>query len=261
MDAMDAIDAVDAMDAIDAVDAVDTIDAVDVERSDIPTHVWAVDAGAQRRPRTGDSRVGAVDAASFLSLGQEGASAFKAMRFIRTKTVSGLLNALPKFAVLSGKCSFMKYYKGLLPCILCLLLFNACKKDDNTTVYRISQGTFFCECFGECLTLVTAAEGTFDLSTYQTCQATSTIQRDCGEFLPAQEFQALAGLVDWEAFQKLEETIGCPDCADGGGQWIEISRGGEVHRVTYEYGTPPTELAELAEELSQRVVEVFNAGC
>ncbi|MCB0593030.1 MAG: hypothetical protein KDD28_03000 [Phaeodactylibacter sp.] len=61
---MDAIDAVDAMDAIDAVDAVDTIDAVDVERSDIPTHVWAVDAGAQRRPCTGDSRVGALDVPS-----------------------------------------------------------------------------------------------------------------------------------------------------------------------------------------------------
>ena len=40
----------------------DAVDAMDVERSDIPTHVGAMDAGAQRRPRTGDSRVGAVDA-------------------------------------------------------------------------------------------------------------------------------------------------------------------------------------------------------
>lgn len=155
----------------------------------------------------------------------------------------------------------MRYLHGIVLGSLCLLLLSACKKEDDTTFFRISQGTFYCECFGECLTLVTAAEGTFDVSTYQTCSPSSTIQLDCGIFLPAAEFQALARLVDWDAFRSLEEPIGCPDCADGGGQWVEISRGGEVHRVTYEYGNPPTELAELVSELSQRVVEVLNSGC
>lgn len=145
---------------------------------------------------------------------------------------------------------------------LCLLLLSACRKDgEEATFFRITQGTFFCECFGECLTLVTASEGTFEVSSYQTCAPTSTIQRDCSVFLPGEEFQSLTSLVDWDAFLNLEETIGCPDCADGGGQWIEISRGGKVHRVTYEFGTPPTELAELVDELSQRTVEVLNAGC
>lgn len=153
----------------------------------------------------------------------------------------------------------MKYF--IMWGSLCLLLATSCQKDEDTSFFRISQGTFFCECFGECLTLVTAAEGTFEVSTYQTCSPTSTIQRDCAEFLPEAEFRALTGLIDWEAFRKLEETIGCPDCADGGGQWIEISRGGEVHRVTYEFGNPPTELVELVDELSQRVVEMLNAGC
>ncbi|MCB9041496.1 MAG: hypothetical protein H6557_33165 [Lewinellaceae bacterium] len=62
VDVVDVVDAMDAMDAVDAVDAVDARDAMDVERSDIPTNVGAMDAGAKRRPRTGDSRVGAVDA-------------------------------------------------------------------------------------------------------------------------------------------------------------------------------------------------------
>lgn len=154
----------------------------------------------------------------------------------------------------------MKYISGFLLAAACLLLSSSCDKDKDTNFYRISQGTFFCECFGECLTLVTATEGTFELSTYQTCLPASTIQRDCSEFLPAQQFQSIAGLIDWEAFRSLDETIGCPDCADGGGQWIEISRGGEVYRVTYEYGTPPPELEELVNELTLRVTALLNTG-
>ncbi len=153
----------------------------------------------------------------------------------------------------------MKYYQILLPGLAFLLLFSACSKDD-TTVYRISQGAFTCQCFGECLSLVTITEGAFQFSTYQTCDPASTIQRDCGEFLPAPEFQAIASLVDWQAFRQLEETIGCPDCNDGGGQWVEISRGGEVHRVTYEADAPPPELAELLAELSRRVIELLDGG-
>ncbi len=154
----------------------------------------------------------------------------------------------------------MKYFSGFILAGACLLLLSNCNKDNDANFYRISQGTFYCLCFGECLTLVTATEGTFELSTYQTCSPASTIQRDCGEFLPAQQFQSIASLVDWEAFRSLDETIGCPDCADGGGQWIEISRGGEVHRVTYEYGTPPPELEELVNELTLRVTALLNTG-
>jgi hypothetical protein len=31
-------------------------------------------------------------------------------------------------------------------------------------------------------------------------------------------------------------VIGCPDCADGGGEWIEVSVAGESHRVTFDNG-------------------------
>lgn len=43
----------------------------------------------------------------------------------------------------------------------------------------------------------------------------------------------------------LEDVYGCPDCADGGAAYLDIVRGGEVQRVTMEFGAPPPELAEL----------------
>ncbi|MCB0584491.1 MAG: hypothetical protein KDD06_04085 [Phaeodactylibacter sp.] len=156
----------------------------------------------------------------------------------------------------------MKYLRAFLAGSLCLLLFSHCEKEEaDTTVYRITQGTFFCECFGECLTEARFTGAAIEATTYQTCSPMSAVQRECSETLSDAEFQSILALVDWEAFRSLEETIGCPDCADGGGQWVEINRGGEVYRVTYEFGAPPTELAELVNELSQRVTELVTSGC
>ena len=39
----------------------------------------------------------------------------------------------------------------------------------------------------------------------------------------------------------MPETIGCPDCADGGAEWIEIKlANGEKHKVTFEYMNAPS---------------------
>jgi hypothetical protein len=49
--------------------------------------------------------------------------------------------------------------------------------------------------------------------------------------------------IDVETFFGLPETLGCPDCADGGAEWVEIElRNGEKHRVTFEYHNEPSDL-------------------
>ena len=69
----------------------------------------------------------------------------------------------------------------------------------------------------------------------------------------------------------LGETYGCPDCADGGAAWVDLIVDGEGARSTYEYGRPPSPLAEwdlfatdliiaLAECTSGPLLEVA-AGC
>lgn len=64
--------------------------------------------------------------------------------------------------------------------------------------------------------------------------------------LSAEEYEALVGRVDAAAVSALPEVIGCPDCADGGAEWIEVERaGGGRKRVTFEYGATVEPIAPL----------------
>ncbi|CAF4246154.1 unnamed protein product [Rotaria sp. Silwood2] len=53
---------------------------------------------------------------------------------------------------------------------------------------------------------------------------------------PSNQWQELIKLIDDEDFQSLADSIGCPDCADGGAEWIEIQWSDESKRVTFENG-------------------------
>jgi hypothetical protein len=53
----------------------------------------------------------------------------------------------------------------------------------------------------------------------------------------------------------LQEVYGCPDCADGGAEWVEVERAGERRRVTFEYGStvgPIQPLIAKTRELRER---------
>jgi hypothetical protein len=43
----------------------------------------------------------------------------------------------------------------------------------------------------------------------------------------------------------LQESYGCPDCADAGAAYVVLSRDGANRRSSYEYPRPPAELASL----------------
>ncbi len=42
--------------------------------------------------------------------------------------------------------------------------------------------------------------------------------------------------IDKKVFFKLPKTIGCPDCRDGGSEWIEIHLQDRTHKVIFERG-------------------------
>jgi hypothetical protein len=71
----------------------------------------------------------------------------------------------------------------------------------------------------------------------------------CENAISPEEYEDLAGLIDTEAFFRLPETIGCPDCADGGAEWLEIRNGSKVHKVTFEYMNEPEMLRDAAATL------------
>ncbi|MCC7437569.1 MAG: hypothetical protein IT211_03640 [Armatimonadetes bacterium] len=65
--------------------------------------------------------------------------------------------------------------------------------------------------------------------------------------IPHNQWLALQQAVanEYAAFAKLDTIIGCPDCADGGAEWIEIEQKGTVRRVTFEYGAELPEIKTL----------------
>ena len=60
--------------------------------------------------------------------------------------------------------------------------------------------------------------------------------------------------IDYEGFKKIAKIIGCPDCADGGAEWIEIAKGDSKHKVTFELGKSPKEIEKLVTILREKRV-------
>ena len=62
---------------------------------------------------------------------------------------------------------------------------------------------------------------------------------------PTKTCQTTISLADWntlkaaanlDTFGKQPATLGCPDCADGGAEYVELQISEQTHRVTFEYG-------------------------
>ena len=64
-----------------------------------------------------------------------------------------------------------------------------------------------------------------------------------------QEWDSLIESVDMDSLLSLNDIIGCPDCADGGGEWIEITKVDTLKRVTFEYGETVEPIQSLIEKV------------
>jgi len=74
------------------------------------------------------------------------------------------------------------------------------------------------------------------------------------------EWNLLLQAVDHEELEALPDIIGCPDCADGGAEWVSIQTAdGFQKKVTFEYTKTPASIAPLVERL--RAIFQANEGC
>lgn len=63
------------------------------------------------------------------------------------------------------------------------------------------------------------------------------------------EWNELIAKINFNSFSKLDDRIGCPDCNDGGAEWIEIGMGGKLKKVTFEYSASIAEINNLLEPI------------
>lgn len=63
------------------------------------------------------------------------------------------------------------------------------------------------------------------------------------------QWQRIQSLAETSVMSEVEGTHGCPDCADGGAEWVELRMGGRAVRATYEAGRDLAPIASLQAEL------------
>ncbi len=150
----------------------------------------------------------------------------------------------------------MKKFFNRITCLMLIAsaLFIECEEDKSnnnlnpddvrqgSTFDYVRYGISFNMCLGYCMRQVEITESDITFLA-RGWNFTDTIPDiTCSQDITSDEWYELYSKIDMDAFNSLPEFIGCPDCADGGAEWIEISKEGDAHKVTFEYGDAPEEV-------------------
>jgi hypothetical protein len=126
---------------------------------------------------------------------------------------------------------------------------------DETDSFRalvLESGTSFGFCVGYCRTVLVVDSPRVTLTEIHMQYLTPTgaqPDRTRSITLSSSEWSELRASLDVAALKRLAGVHGCPDCADGGAEWIEVQTTGGLVRVTFEYGDVLDGIAPLQAEI------------
>lgn len=133
----------------------------------------------------------------------------------------------------------------LITGLILVIILISCEKNDSNSIPRnleyISYGTSFGECLGYCTRSITINDSSIK---------SEKKGWDLNGLLPVliqygqidkSYWIELSKNIDFEYFFGLDSILGCPDCADGGSEWIEIKKDNETHKVVFEYKNEPND--------------------
>lgn len=109
----------------------------------------------------------------------------------------------------------------------------------------LRSGLEFGECWGYCRTEL-RLDGDSLMLIQRGWRAGEFPDRAFRAPLAPDEWRTLRALFDRDAFLALDTTYGCPDCADGGAEWVEVQTDALLKRVTFENGEAPQPIERLA---------------
>ena len=151
-------------------------------------------------------------------------------------------------------------FNTILCCALLFLTLIGCEKNASSEVYTISNGTSFGMCAGYCireLVVTTDATARYTATSWDTVSYPTLV---LDTMITLAEWNDLMSLADLEVLKTFPAVVGCPDCADGGAEWISFDDGSQVKKVTIEYGDTLdglgpiiSRLAALRAEYEQRL--------
>ena len=128
----------------------------------------------------------------------------------------------------------------------------SCYVPFETDIQKIRYGTSFGFCLGYCNHELNVTAGNINYSAYSVRDNVTYPDIDCHAI--NENWVDLISLIDEQGFVQLDEIIGCPDCADGGAEWVEITDSGGSKQVTFEYNKAPATLDSLVKVLRLSIV-------
>ncbi|GAB4001267.1 hypothetical protein GCM10028807_57150 [Spirosoma daeguense] len=124
-----------------------------------------------------------------------------------------------------------------------LVLFTQCTSsvspvspENLASELTIRSGTAFGFCMGYCEKAYVFNGTRVSLTEKAPGQLTTPAPRSCESTISEADWNNLVSKSDLETFGKQPAVIGCPDCADGGAEYIELEVGTQKHRVTFPHG-------------------------
>jgi len=108
-------------------------------------------------------------------------------------------------------------------------------------------------CIGYCVSEISVSADQVSFSKSKNGDKSDT--KTCTKAITEREVTVLKMLVDVSEFNKLKEVIGCPDCADGGAEWVTLKLEGKLRKVTFEYNKVPEELKGIVMKLREMRAE------
>jgi hypothetical protein len=119
--------------------------------------------------------------------------------------------------------------------VICLLGLAACVNEPTENSVIIKTGTSLGECMGYCSleATITSNNVYFTSSSWDTIGYPTNYSNNS---IGGSEWNDIINSINMDKFKKLDDVIGCPDCADGGSEWIEIIFEDKIKKVTFEYG-------------------------
>lgn len=125
---------------------------------------------------------------------------------------------------------------------------------------RLRHGLFFGECAGYCASEieVSRTDVIYKARYFGPPRESLPPERTRRASITADAWNQLLDSVQEGEFLKLNDRYGCPDCADQGGEWIEIRfADGKAKKVTFDYNRPPKEVLGIVKKL-QAIRMTFN---
>jgi hypothetical protein len=141
---------------------------------------------------------------------------------------------------------------------LVILLNVSCDKDDefelNETNYLIF-GHFYGECFGEgCIEIfkLTGDKLFEDTNDNYSGEDLNFIELENDEF---EQVKDLANIFPEQLLNEDKSTFGCPDCADGGGLFIQYSKNGNLKswRIDQNKDNVPSYLHNFIDKVNEKI--------